>query len=202
MKNNKIPEKLLEAITNKMEISELGKVELQNKLAEFKKLFLTSQATVYCEDCGLVFYSGLAAPVVNEKRFVDWKMLSFRHVWDKQHKVKIYMPYFLAADKMLEKENKYLAKLMKTVRKNDLGFDENEQVCYYLEVEKRREIIRLNGSHRYHLSNDQNWDGGSRCTCSVCFREYYDPKDACLCHSEQKPWLPLGEVNSINVKKR
>jgi hypothetical protein len=111
------------------------------------------------------------------------------------------MPFFLVADKMLEKENRVLASLMKTIRKNALGVDENGQVCYYLEVEKLRERLRLNGSHRYNLSNDQNWDRNSRCACSVCGKDYYDPKDACLCHSEQKLWLPHGEVESINVKR-
>jgi len=196
-----IPEKMLDVISNKLQLSSTENGEMQKKLAELKNQLLTSQATIYCEDCGLVFYSGLVAPIINEQNFVDWMMLSFRHVWDTQHKVKIYLPFFLAANQMLFKGNKYLANVQKTIRMQALGFDKSEQVCYYLEVEKKRERLKLSGSPRASMSNDENWDSGSRCVCSICHKQYYNPKDACLCHAEQKPWLPMTEVNSIKVRR-
>jgi hypothetical protein len=196
-----IAEKVLNGMAEKLQVAPSEKADLDLKLAELKKTFLTSQATVYCEDCGLIFYSGFAAPVATEKEFVDWKMLSFRHVWDQGHKVKVYLPYFSALNQMLLKKNKALARIMQNIRKNALGFDDSEQVCYFLEVEKFRERLQRNGSHRACLSNDQNWDANSRCVCSVCHKSYYDPKNACLCHAEQKPWLPMSEVNSIQVRQ-
>jgi hypothetical protein len=100
---------------------------------------------------------------------------------------------------MLEKKNKHLSEMIKQVRHNYLGFDEVGQACYYLEVEKLRQRFKEVGGVCAHCSNDENWDAGSSCVCSVCGKEYYDPKETCLCHAELKPWLPLKEVDSIHV---
>lgn len=194
-----IPKQLLDGISKNLEVSETVKGEWKNKLADLKKQFLTSQATVYCEDCGLVFYNGSADVVSNEDRFVEWKMLSFRHVWDTRHKVKIYMPFFLVGDAMVKQKNPLFAQMIMRIRTQRLGFDEFGQVCFYEQVEDLRD--RLCGSPKSQRSNDENWDVRSRCVCSVCGKSYYDPKDACLCHDESKPWLPMSEVNSINVRR-
>ena len=197
MENEKIPQTILQAINKHFNLSE---DEGQEKLVELTKVFLNSDATVYCEDCGLIFYYGKAEPLAKEKAFVDWKFLSFRHVWGTKHKVKIFMPFYSVTDKQLDSKNKSLASMIKEIRRNYLGFDEVDQVCYYLEVEKLRERLHQNGSYRVALSNDENWDVNSTCFCSVCKKEYRNPKTACLCHRESKPWLPLSEVESIRVK--
>lgn len=197
MESEKIPQTILQAISKHLNLPE---GEGQKKLVELTRFFLNSDATVYCEECGLIFYSGLAEPVAKEKTFVDWKFLSFRHVWDTRHKVKVFMPFFMVTDKQLESKNKTLASMIKEIRRNALGFDENDQVCYYLEVEKLRQRLHQNGSYRVSLSNDENWDVNSTCFCSVCKKEYRNPKVACLCHRESKPWLPMSEVESIRVK--
>lgn len=196
-----IPNILLNKIADKLELSPNLKDTWQNKLTDLKEQFLKSEAVVYCEDCGLIFYSGIAKSVINEKHYVDWKLLSFRHVWDTKHKVKIYLPFFLAADKIVENKDKKYSKLINNVRQQFLGFDNFNQVCYYLEVEKLRERLINMGSVKAQKSHDSNWDVNSRCECSVCYTSFYDPKEACNCHSEQKPWLPLNEVELINVRR-
>ena len=198
MENENIPQTILSTISRHFKIPE---AEGQKKLAELTKVFLNSDATVYCEDCGVVFYSGKADPVAREHLYVEWKYLSFRHVWDTKHKVKIYMPFFLATGKQVESKNKALASMMKEIRRHALGFDDAEQVCYYLEVEKLRDRFVQNGSYRAALSNDENWDANSTCFCSVCKKEYRNPKVACLCHKEVKPWLPLDEVETIKFRR-
>jgi hypothetical protein len=198
IKPEEIPAKLLAAISQHLEVHETIKNEWQIKLSELTKVFLNSEATVYCEDCGLVFYSGSARPVALEKDYVDWKMLSFRHVWDTQHKVKVYLPFFLAQAAMIKQKNPAMYGFTKYAVKS-LKFDDNMQVEYYLAVEEMRESLA--GTPEFTRTNDMNWDENSSCFCSVCKKEYYDPKKACLCHSESKPWLPLGEVESIKVRR-
>lgn len=197
MDKSKIPEKLLDTLTKRLEISDSEKKDFFIKLADLVNTFLNSEATVYCEDCGLVFYYGFAKVVANEEDFVDWKMLSFRHVWDNKHKVKILLPFFSALDIRLTTKDKYLSSIISNIKNQRLGFDEFNQVCYYSEVEKLRS--RLVNTDFVSRSNDENWDLGSRCVCSYCHKSYYDPKEACLCHREFKPWLPMSEIESIHV---
>jgi hypothetical protein len=80
LENIQIPDKMLQIVANKLQLSNGVRDELAFKLTELKKAFLGSDATVYCEDCGIVFFYGKVERVACEKRFVDWKMLSFRHV--------------------------------------------------------------------------------------------------------------------------
>jgi hypothetical protein len=201
IENQEIPNKLLEIISTKLQVNPELKSEWMLKLAELRKQFLTGQAVVYCEDCGAVFFNGKTEDVVNENDFTEWKMLSSRHVWDRKHKVKVYMPYFLATGQMIANANPFLNMMVKNVLRN-LGFDENNQVNYYLQMEGLRERLQLQGSERVNRSFDLNWDNGSKCVCSVCRKTYVYSKDACLCHAELKPWLPMDEVNSIcNVRR-
>jgi hypothetical protein len=196
----KIPEKLLVALSEHLKISQQTSSEWQKKLTDLTMLFFNSEATVYCEDCGLVFYYGKAKPVACEKRFVDWKMLSFRHVWDTRHKVKVYLPFFMAQSALLASKNPAVYGFTKQAMRT-LKFDENNQIAYYLAVEALRQQLEDSGDMCINRTSDQNWDAGSSCFCSICGKEYYDPKTACLCHSESKPWLPIKEVESIRVRR-
>lgn len=198
MEKEEIPPKLLSVIAEHLKLSETEKGSCQQKLDELTKIFLTSESTVYCEDCGLVFFYGKAQPIASEKRFVDWKMLSFRHAWDTKHKVKIHLPFFTANAAMLARKSSS-AFTFWNYAKHSLDFDDNNEVEYYLEVEKLRD--RLEGTPQGDKKNDENWDANSTCFCSICGKEYYDPKRACLCHSEMKPWLPMKEVESIRVRR-
>ncbi len=158
------------------------------KVLEQLKLFRDSDAIVYCDDCKTVFYSGNAHVVAEEKRFVDWKMLSFRHVWDTKHKVKVYLSYFGLSTVSLSQYLPY--------------FDpqDNRIVNYYETVEEKRQTMIEHNDYRAFKSHDENWDSKSRCTCSTCGKSYYDPKDACYCCYGTKPWLPYKEVDTIMVK--
>lgn len=200
MENESIPNKLLDALAGHLQVSKSERDEWQKKLSELTQLFLTSEATVYCEDCGLVFYHGLAKPVACEKDYVDWKMLSFRHAWDTRHKVKVYLPFFVAQAAQLNYKNAAMYGFTKQALKG-LKFDENMQVEYSLFVEELRSRLVNMGDPCARRCNDENWDARSTCFCSVCHKEFYSPKDACMCHSELKPWLPLDEVKGIVVKR-
>lgn len=197
---SEIPESILTLCENMISILDAPEKskEYRDKIKLLLNYLLESPANVYCEDCGLIFFEGLVDTVLNEKRFVDWKMLSFRHCWDTRHKVKVALPMFVAFKAQLIKSPMFF-----TLIKNLLPifkFDDFGNVCYYLEVEDLRERLEMRGSKQAFNSSDVNWDRGSRCVCSFCGKNYYDPKKACLCHSDTKPWLPMGEVESIRVK--
>jgi hypothetical protein len=198
--SEQIPNKLLEQLIKNFNVSKKEADSWKLKLDELTKLFLNSEATVYCEDCGLIFYSGKAQPVACEKNYVDWKMLSFRHAWDTQHKVKVYLPFFTAQMAELNFKSAAMFGFTKQAFKQ-LDFDEFNQINYSLSVERLRNNLIASGDGAAFHKNDFNWDAGSRCSCSVCHKEYYDPKAACLCHRELKQWLPLGEVESIKVRR-
>lgn len=159
--------------------------DLDLKLKEQIELFKNSEAVVVCEDCATIFYCGKAETVAMTREFVDWKMLATRHVWDTQHKVVVFLPYFSMSMFPLSKFTEY-------IDPND-----NTKILYYKQVEKHRE----NRPDRAKNTFDQNWDVRSRCYCSVCFKGYYNPKDACMCHMDMKPYLPMSEVNTIMVKQ-
>lgn len=160
------------------------------QINEMLTLFENSEATVYCHDCGLIFYAGTVEKLMEGDKFVDWKMLSFRHVWDLHHKVKVYMPFFKVS----------AFPLWRLVSR--FSSESNMVLNYYEEVEAFRRRLIENNDPRYMLTNDQNWDASSRCYCSTCGKSYYDPKEACLCCPGSKRGLPQEEVETIRVKKR
>ena len=201
IKPEEISSKLLDTLATNLKISDETKQCWQQKLSDLKTVFLNSEATVYCEDCGVVFYYGKTNIVVREERFVDWKMLAFRHCWDTKHKVKLYVPFFLATVAQVSEKNTIASTLISKFMSSNLGFDDANQICYYLEVERLRKQLVARGSPLVGWKHDTNWDVNSRCICSVCGQVFYDPKDACLCHSEYKRWLPLEEVKGIDVRK-
>lgn len=162
---------------------------IELKFKEQLDIFRSSESVVVCEDCGTIFYAGPTKAVAEEKRYVDWKMLSFRHVWGLKHKVVIFMPYFGLSIFPLSN----FAEL----------FDpqDNTKIRYWLEVERFRQRLIGRGDKRATRTNDENWDANSICYCSTCGKVYHDPKDACYCCFETKPWLPQSEVISINIKE-
>ena len=199
IKPEEISSTLLESLATKLKVTEETKHNWQQKLSDLKTVFLNSEATVYCEDCGVVFFYGKTNIVVREERFVDWKMLSFRHCWDTRHKVKVYMPFFLATQAQVSEKNTIASTLIKRFMTSRLDFDEVGQMCFYVKVDQLRK--HYDGTLRGQHTHDENWDVTSRCVCSVCDKVFYDPKAACLCHSEVKRWLPLEEVKGIDVRK-
>lgn len=158
------------------------------KINELLKMFEASNGTVYCEDCNLLFFSGKAGTIANEKRYVDWKMLAFRHVWDTKHKVVVQLPFMGLATFPLS------------------GFvplidpQDSTKFLYWKSVEEFRSRLLSRGSFRALRSNDKNWDTGSRCVCSTCGKSYYDPKEACYCCYGTKPWIPYAEADTIKVR--
>lgn len=158
------------------------------KIKKFLQIFRESDAVVLCEDCGIIFFVGKGKNVASEKRFVDWKMLSFRHVWDKHHKVVIYLPF--------------LGLSVVSLSAKGLPVDplDNTKVLYYKVVEHLRERMMRAGNPDAYKTFDEKWDLGSQCFCSICGTGYYDPMDACYCCYGSKDWLPFSEVNSIRVK--
>jgi hypothetical protein len=197
-----IAKKVFETVTkNIADLPETAKSDLQMKFEDMKKVFVNSEATIYCEDCGAIFYYGKAFGVISEQRYVDYKMLAFRHIWDTRHKVKISLPFMVASASTLAVKNPALYAAWKHVR-NTLLFDDNDQVEYFRSVESMRERLINSGQPQAYQSNDENWDYASTCICSVCGKSYHDPKRACLCHVESKSWLPMEEVNSIKVRIR
>jgi hypothetical protein len=153
------------------------------------KAFAGSECQVYCKDCGLIFYFGVGSSgMLMDKRFLDWKMLAFRHAWDTGHKVKVASKYFTGA-------NKVSLKVLATfgITGVDGQFDYSEQ------VRKLKERYHASGNPRLGRSFDENWTPRDVCVCSVCGETHNSPRDACYCCFGSKGWMPFSEVDKINV---
>jgi ribosomal protein S27E len=178
---------VLDAIRRNLE----GRVpDVALKLKEQLSIFRNSESLVYCETCGLIFFSGKAKVVAEETRYVEWKMLSFRHCWDREdHKVVISMPYFGLS----------ILPLGSLVRYFDP--EDNTKINYYEKVADKKKHYKEIGHIRAFKSFDQNWldSPNSKCVCSVCGSSYASPRDACFCHMDQKPFLSFSDINSLTI---
>lgn len=157
---------------------------VDQKINEQLDIFRNSEAVVVCEDCATIFYSGFAKVIAETKKFVDWKMLAFRHVWDTHHKVVIFMPYFGLSMFSMSHFNPLIDP------------QDNTKILYYQTVER----LRQNRPDRAKRSFDENWKDNDTCYCSVCGKRYFNPKDACYCCFESKPFLPKTEIETIRVE--
>ena len=140
--------------------------------------FMMSKAKVYCQTCGVTFYSGFAFGVMEESDVIwDFRYLAFRHAWDNpDHIVVVYLPFIAEHSKP----------------KHDGIFNYSEI------VEKLRQRMRDAGDPRGWRKADENWnENEDRIMCSVCKKIYNNVRQACLCCINEKPWLPLSELEGL-----
>jgi hypothetical protein len=191
----KVPEWLNEKVrsTLKARFPNVPDSAFDNALEDQAKLLEKSNSIVYCSDCGIIFYLGYNTSdlIMNNKQFLDFKMLSFRHAWDTKHIVKISLEYF----------KQKIPGLGKIFSLNHFlpMFDENNEINYSKVVEDKRKSMV--GTKFVKHTHDENWDAGSVCFCSVCKKPYSNPKEACYCCFGQKPWMPYNVVDTIKVKE-
>ena len=136
----------------------------------------------------MIFFQGKAKTVSSEKRFVDWKLLSFRHVWDLKHKVVVHVSFLGLSPLSLNGKVPFIDP------------EDNMVIRYWMSVENKREVLRQKGDLRFSRLFDANWTKNSKCTCSTCGKSYSEPRLACYCCYGTKPWMPFPEVDKINVK--
>ena len=144
--------------------------EVQRKIKTAKEELLSSIATVYCETCGLMFYSGEARKIMNAERIItDFRMLAFRHAWDNQ-------------------DHNVVVEII-------IG-----KIDYSPNVNNFRQRLISKGDPRQYRTSDQNWNPrADRVACSTCGRLFNNIKEACSCCSETKPFLFLEGLERFGL---